>query len=103
MVKRKAECQTRQPELASEVRSFRGLVTYSAWGIPNLYTIAEPLTKFTKQGEKYNLELEKERSFKELKCRLAKAETLAYFDQNAKKKLVTYACPLSLSAVSTQE
>ena len=102
-VKVEAVLQARQPESASEVRSFLGLVTYSARFIPDLSTISEPLRKLIKQGEKFNWGPEQERSFRELKHRLAKAETLGYFDTNAKTKLVTDASPVGLGAVLTQE
>ena len=78
-------------------------MTYSARFIPYLSTISEPLRKLTKQGEKFNWGPEQERSFRELKCRLAKAETLGYFDTKAKTKLVTDASPVGLGAVLTQE
>ena len=102
-VKVEAVQQARQPESVSEIRSFLGLVTYCARFIPDLSTISEPLRKLTKQGEKFIWGPEQESSFQELKCRLASAETLGYFDMRAKTKLITDASPVGLGAVLTQE
>ncbi|KAL5006195.1 hypothetical protein ScPMuIL_017353 [Solemya velum] len=49
----KAVAEARKPKSASEVRSFMGLVNYSARFIPNLATIAEPLRKLTRQQEPF--------------------------------------------------
>ena len=47
--------EARRPETAAEVRSFLGLVNFSARFIPNLSTLNEPLHKLTKKGEPFCL------------------------------------------------
>ncbi|XP_031574959.1 uncharacterized protein K02A2.6-like [Actinia tenebrosa] len=89
----KAVKQFRAPSTASEVRSFLGLVNFSARFIPNLATIAEPLRKLTR----------KEVPFKSLKESLEKSEILSYFDKNAKTKVITDARPVGVGAVLVQE
>ncbi|PIK43243.1 hypothetical protein BSL78_19881 [Apostichopus japonicus] len=74
----------RQPTSASEVRSFLGLVQYCSRFIPNLATISEPLRRLTKKEETFSWGKEQEQSFQSLKNVLTKADTLAYFDKNAK-------------------
>ena len=46
---------------------------------------------------------EQQAAFIELKRRLAEAETLGYFDRNAKTKIITDASPVGLWAVLVQE
>ena len=43
-----AVLKAREPENATEVRSFLGLVNFNARFMPNLATIAEPLRRLTK-------------------------------------------------------
>ena len=43
----KAVSEAREPECASEVRCFLGLVNFCAWFIPDLATNADPLRKLT--------------------------------------------------------
>lgn len=49
----KAVADTRGPESASEVRSFLGLVNYSARFIPDLTMLTEPLRRLTKKGVEF--------------------------------------------------
>ena len=42
-----------EPKNASEVRSFLGLVNFSARYIPNLATISDPLRKLTRKNEQF--------------------------------------------------
>ena len=93
----------REPQNAGEVRSFLGLVNFSARFIPNLASIAEPLHKLTRKETPFELGTEQQRAFDALKSSLANAETLAYFDSNAEEtKLITDASPVGLEAVLTQ-
>ena len=45
-----AVVNAREPESAAEVRSFMGLVNFSAKFIPNLATVAEPFRQLTRKG-----------------------------------------------------
>ncbi|CAB4023143.1 Hypothetical predicted protein [Paramuricea clavata] len=63
-------------ELASEVRSFLGLVNYCGRFIPDLATILEHLRCQTKKGAPFNFGSEQTESFQELKNRLSSTTTL---------------------------
>ena len=93
----------RRPESASEVRSFLGLVNFSARFIPDLSTTAEPLRELTKKDVKFEWKRAHEEAFSKLKDKLSHAQTLAYFDKNAKTKIVADASPVGLGAVLIQE
>ena len=97
-----AVSDARRPESLSEVRSFLGLVNYCGKFIPDLATLAEPLRKLTRQNEPFVWTNEQEHSFQELKERLTNAETLGYFDLNAKTAIIADASPVGLGAVLVQ-
>ena len=99
----KAVVNAREPENASEVRSFLGLVNYNARFIPDYATITEPLRELTKNGVPFVFGKEQKRAFAELKTRLGQAETLAYFDIDAKTRVITDASPVGLGAILSQE
>lgn len=98
----KAVMEARKPNSASEVRSFLGLVNFSARFIPNLATIAEPLRKLTRQGEPFRWGQSQETAFQRLIDELSKAETLAYFKKDAETEIVVDASPVGLGAILVQ-
>ena len=65
-------------------------------------TLTEPLRRLTKQGAKFDWGVDQENAFKTLKKKLTNAETLGYFDTEAKTQLITDANPVDLGAVLTQ-
>ena len=93
----------RTPNTVSEVRSFLGLVQYTARFIPDLATISEPLRRLTKKGVTFKWGPEQESSFQKLKSMLTNAETLAYFDQSAPTQVISDASPVGLGAVLVQQ
>lgn len=97
-----AVVNAREPQNASEIRSFMGLVNFSARFLPNLSTVADPLRKLTRKGVPFEWGNEQQRSFNELKNLLANAKTLAYFDKDAETQLITDASPVGLGAVLVQ-
>ena len=99
----KAVRDARKPETAAEVRSFLGLVNYSACFIPDLATISAPLRELIKKDVPFRWEHEQQDAFRELKHRLSSAETLAYFDKSAPTKVIADASPVGLGAVLVQE
>ena len=99
----RAIVDAREPQNASEVRSFLGLANYNARFIPDFATIAEPLRRLTKKGVCFEFGDEQRRAFIELKRRLSSAETLGYFDKDAKTLIITDASPVGLGAVLIQE
>lgn len=80
----KAVSEAREPECASEVRSFLGLVNFCARFIPDLATTTDRLRKLTRKGVTFHWGHEQTQAFQQLKEKLSKAETLAYFDKKAK-------------------
>ena len=78
-----AVTSAREPQSASETRSFLGLVNYRGRFIPDLATISEPLRHLTKAGTPFVFGKEQKEAFVELKKRLSNSETLGYFDKDA--------------------
>ena len=102
-VKVKAVVEAREPKNAAEVRSFLGLVNFTARFIPDLSTVSAPLCQLTKNGVPFVLDQEQQQSIDELKKRLARAEILGYFDKNAQTKVIAVASPVGLGAVLVQQ
>ena len=99
----KAVSEAREPECAFEVRSSLGLVNFCAQFIPDLATTADPLRKLTRKGETFQWGPEQKQAFQQLKEKLSKAETLAYFDKKAKTQVIADASPVGLGAILIQE
>ena len=94
--------KAREPQSASEVRSFLGLVNFSARFIPNLATITEPLRRLTKQNVKFEWKDEQKQAFQQLKTAMTEAQTLAFFDKDAETQVIADAGPYGLGAVLIQ-
>ncbi|KAL9962010.1 hypothetical protein ACROYT_G031062 [Oculina patagonica] len=71
--------------------------------IPNLATVAEPLRQLTRKGVAFKWDKDQQKAFKTLKERLASAETLAYYDKDARTRVIADASPVGLGAVLAQE
>ena len=99
----RAVVEAREPQNVTEVKSFLGLVNFGARFIPDLATVAERMRRLTKRGIPFVFGPEQQESFRELKRRLAQAETLSYFDRDAKTKIVCDASPVGLGAILLQE
>ncbi|CAB4009281.1 Transposon Tf2-6 poly, partial [Paramuricea clavata] len=99
----RAVVEAREPQNVTEVKSFLGLVNFNARFIPDLATVAEPMRRLAKRGVPFVFGPEQQESFRELKRRLAQAETLSYFDRDAKTKIVCDASPVGLGAILLQE
>ena len=102
-VKVQAVAEAREPKNAAEVRSFPGLVNFTARFIPDFLTVSASLHQLTKNGELFVWDQEQQQSFDELKRRLASAETLGYFYKNAQTKVIADASPVGLGAVLVQQ
>ena len=94
--------RAREPQNASETRSFLGLVNYCGCFIPDLATISEPLRRLTKAGTSFVFGKEQKEAFVELKKRLSNSETLGYLDKDAPTQIIADASPVGLGAVLTQ-
>ena len=66
-------------------------------------TVAEPLRRLTKKGVHFEFGDEQMKAFNELKKRLSSAETLGYFDKDAKTLIIADASPIGLGAILLQE
>ena len=99
-----AHLNATKPKTVPEVRSFLGLVNFSARYIPNLSTLCEPLRRLTKKGVKFEWRSEQDQCFSKLKECLAKSSTLGPFRLDAKKTLlVTDASNVGLGSVLIQQ
>ena len=98
----RAIAEAREPESASEVRSFLGLVSYSSRFIPDFATLSEPLRRLIKKDTEFVFGEEQRKAFSELKGALAKAGTLAFFDKDAPTQVIADASPVGLGAVLVQ-
>ena len=97
-----AMIDTREPTTPEEVRSFLGLANYSARFIPAYATMAEPLRRLMSKDTKFEFGPEQKHAFSQLKKSIANAITLAYFDKNAKTRVIADASPVGLGAVIVQ-
>ena len=86
-----------------EVRSFLGMVGFSARFIPSFSTMAEPLREISRQGVPFVWGSEQEQAFQELKQQLASVPVLAYFDKDAHTRVIAEASPVGLGAVLVEE
>ena len=90
------------PRDTSELRSFLGAVTFYARFIPDMSSVAAPLNKLLQKREKWRWTATEERSFDELKRRLASAPVLAHYDGRRPVRLITDASPHGVGAVLMQ-
>ena len=95
--------EARELQSASEVRSFLGLANCNACFIPDFATVVEPLRRLTKQGVHFEFGEEQKNAFNELKRGLSSAETLGYFDKDAKTLIIADSSPVGLGAILIQE
>ena len=99
----RAVVEASQPQTPSEVRSFLGLMEFSARFIPDFATTADPLRRLARKGEPFMWGEEQEKSFQKLKSQVASAPVLAYFDKDAHTCVIADASPVELGAVLVQE
>ena len=99
----KALAEAREPETASEVRSFLGLVNFSARFIPDLATLSDPLREITTQNVPFVFGKRQQDAFEKLKNALTRPSTLAFYDKDAETRVITDASPVGLGAVLIQK
>ena len=93
----------RPPKDASEVRSFMGLVQYSAKFMPDIATVAKPIQELTKKGVAFKWGVEQQTAVQELKRLITQAQTLAYYKVGCMTRIVADASPVGVGAVLTQQ
>ena len=99
----KAVREFREPQNASEVRSFLGLVTYSSRFIPDFATQSEPLRKLIKKDVKFEFGKEQQHAFESLKDAVSDSGTLAYYKRYAPTRIICDASPVGLGAALVQK
>lgn len=62
----------------------------------DLATVSEPLRRLTKSGTPFVFGGEEKKAFQELKDRLARADTLGYFDKDSPTQVLADASPVGL-------
>ena len=77
----------RPPKDTSEVRSFMGLVQYSAKFMPDVASVAKPIQELTRKSTKFVWGAEQQTAFQELKRMITQADTLAYTRSAAEREL----------------
>ena len=70
--------------------------------LPDFSQVAEPLRMLTRKDQQFMWEDAQQRSFQKLKDLLTRAETLAYFKNECRTRIVADAGPTGIGAVLTQ-
>ncbi len=100
--KKKAVAEAREPESASEVCSFMGLVTYCAKFMKTLATVSEPLGRLYRKGEKWRWGKEEQDAFAKVKKLLVSLKVMSYYI-DGETRLIVDASPVGLAAILTQK
>ena len=100
----KALKEAKKPRNQAEVRSFLGVVNFSARYIPNLATIAEPLRRLTRKGVDFMWGDKEEKSFQTLITSLTSEPILGHFNLKSQKTmLICDASDVGLCGILIQE
>ena len=91
------------PTNATEVRSFLGMVQYSARFIDNLATMSEPLRKLTKKGAEWLWTETEAVAFDKMKGALSEDTTVRYFDPKKETTILVDASPVGVAGILSQE
>ena len=92
----------RPPKDASEVRSFMGLVQYSAKFLADVAAVSRPIQELTRKGTKFVWGAEQQTAFERRKLMITQADTLAYYKIGCRTRIVADTSPVGLGAVLTQ-
>ncbi len=90
-----AVVRAREPENATEVWSFLGLVNFCARFIPNVATVAEPLRRLTRNTDQHRFRFgqDEKAAFEALKHYLSRAETLGFYDPSQPTRVMPALMP----------
>ena len=95
--------KTQAPINVSEVKSFLGMMNYSARFIPNYATLSEPLRRLTRHEATWTWSTEQENAFMQLKQSLTADTVIAYFDPSKEIEIIVDASPVGLGAMLEQD
>ena len=90
------------PTNVTEVRSFLGLVNFCNRFIKDFATISEPIRRLTRKKQPFIWKLEQQTAFDKLKQALQDPQIMAYYNPNAKIKLIVDASPFGLGGILSQ-
>eukprot|EP00794_Sanderia_malayensis_P000683 gene683-biopygen1108 len=90
------------PKCASELRSFLGMVNYSAKYIADFATIAAPLRDLLKQNVLFQWTARHQHAFASLQSALVNPPVMAYFDSRQESYLAVDASPVGLCGILSQ-
>ena len=101
--KKDAVCGWESPlKSAKQVRQFMGLVSYYRNFIPNMSTIAEPLTRLTRKHVRVEWGGEAEQAMRELKGAVLQAQELTVWDGEREIRVTTDASDVGMGAILEQ-
>ncbi|XP_055700122.1 uncharacterized protein K02A2.6-like [Phlebotomus papatasi] len=92
----------RAPQTKEEVRSFLGLVNYVGRFIPDCATLTFPLRQLIREDGGFHWENEHQNAFQKLKDVMATPDTLGFFNNDHRTRIVADASPVGLGAVLLQ-
>ncbi|CAB4034315.1 Hypothetical predicted protein [Paramuricea clavata] len=95
--------KTQAPVNVSEVKSFLGMMNYSARFIPNYAMLSEPLRRLTQNDATWTWSTEQENAFIPLKQSLTADTIIAYFDPSKEIEIIVDASPVGLGAMLEQD
>ena len=97
-----ALCNTTTPKDKNELRSFLGMINFSAPFIPNYSTLTADLRTLLKNDVPWLWGEKEDFAFNNLKNQLCENSVLNYFDMNLKTAIICDASPVGLSAILAQ-
>ncbi|XP_055714231.1 uncharacterized protein K02A2.6-like [Phlebotomus papatasi] len=92
----------REPQTREELRSFLGLVNYVGRFIKDCATVTDPLRQLIHQGVDFLWEEKHRKAFETLKDMISTPETLSYFDNGRRTRVIADASPVGIGAVLVQ-
>ncbi|MES9880447.1 MAG: RNase H-like domain-containing protein [Sedimenticola sp.] len=98
-----AVLNTKPPKNVKEVKSFLGLVNFSAKFLPNFATVSEPIRKLTRRSEEFVWGSEQQQSFDTLKDLMTSAHVMAFYNPDAETTVIADASPYGLGAILAQK
>lgn len=90
------------PKNAAEVRSFLGLANTCHEFVPEYAVITAPLRELTKKNAAFTWTHTHQKAFEQIKKKLTRAPTMAYFDTEKRSLLIVDGSPLGICAILAQ-